>query len=75
MGSICCSQREREFSISIERLLELQRDLVIKETELFDTQKKLEEANKLLQKYKINEWNNSTKNYDKSNIKINYSLL
>lgn len=73
MGSICCSQREREFSISIERLLELQRDLVIKETELFDTQKKLEEANKLLQKYKINEWNNSTKNYDKSNIK--YSLL
>ena len=59
MGNICANQRDKETSLFIERILELQKDLTIKEFDLQQTQIKLYQANKLLEDQKIYDWTNT----------------
>lgn len=59
MGNYCTTQRDRDMSLFIERMLELQRDLVIKEIDLESTQKKLAYANRVIEVNKIEDWTNS----------------
>ena len=59
MGNYCTTHRERDMSLYIERMLELQRDLVIKEIDLESTQKKLAYANRIIEVNKIEDWTNS----------------
>ena len=68
MGNICSNQRDKETSLFIERMLELQKDLTIKEFDLEQTQIKLSQANKLLEDQKIYDWTNTaTVNLRKKN--------
>lgn len=59
MGNYCTTHRERDMSLFIERMLELQRELVIKEIDLESTQKKLAYANRVIEVNKIEDWTNS----------------
>ena len=59
MGNICTNQRDRETSLFIERMLELQRELTIKEFDLEQTKVKLVHTNKLLEDKQISDWTNT----------------
>ena len=60
MGNICTNQRDRETNLFIERMLELQRELTIKEYDLEQTKVKLVHANKLLEDKQISDWTNTS---------------
>jgi len=59
MGAMCSNQRDRDTSVYIEKLLELQRELTIKEIELEQTKNDLLNTNRLLEDKKVYDWRNS----------------
>ena len=56
MGNFCTNQRDRDTSLFIEKMLELQRDLVIKELDYENVQNQLSYANKQIENNKITHW-------------------
>ena len=59
MGTICSNERDKETSVYLEKILELQRELTIKEIDLEQTKNDLLNANRLLEDKKVYDWRNS----------------
>tara|TARA_B100001093_G_C26827915_1_gene1014850 strand:- start:1157 stop:1408 length:252 start_codon:yes stop_codon:yes gene_type:complete len=57
IGSLCFPSRDNELSIHmIDRIQYLQKELVIKDITLKETERKLDDANRLLKDIPISEW-------------------
>uniref|UniRef100_A0A6C0JC45 Uncharacterized protein n=1 Tax=viral metagenome TaxID=1070528 RepID=A0A6C0JC45_9ZZZZ len=69
--SICSSNREKDFAVYLDKILELQREIVIKELILEETQKKLSTANKMLEDKKFQDWKHPH-SYEMRNNKKGY---
>ena len=65
ISSICVRQKEAEFNDCLERMLELQRELTIKEMVLEETQEKLSRANRLIEEQKIQIWQNPNQSHSR----------
>ena len=56
MESMCTAQRDKDVSMYMDRLLDLQKELTLKDVLLQETTKKLTDANKQLEEQNIFNW-------------------